>query len=304
MPTAALNLSKYPVIVYEKPGALIRSVGDHALPSVSKLLIQTIKGNSDLLHARVTCIDDFHYCTFLKFVRADMLNSLIAAKRILDKPRKIIFMIEGTPFNATPSIEDYDDLVGEGLLLYPHFCTGWDSAKLHNEGLAAIQDFSELGVRAKNLEASLKSLQDKKHKFLHEGSIDLENWDEQLDALLATINSKQNEWDALSKKMTKLQDAITTISDKRNVCLQESIKRAAQQFPDADIYVIGGTKHFKGLSQAIPHISHAIIKLKRMIIIKDTFQALKEYFCVQPLLLLENFAIEPRLLQAPLRSKL
>jgi hypothetical protein len=299
MSATKAQLSKNPVILYERPEAPIRGLGDPLLPSLSNLLIRSISGNSDLLHARVTCLDDYHYCPYQKYVRADILNSIIAAKRIFDKPRKVIFMVEGTPFGATPSFYNYDDFIGEDLLFFPHFCIGWDNANLHSKHLSLVQNYSELGSHAQSIYQIIESLKVKRSKLLTDTSIEPDEWDAQIDDLEALIKSRQVELEALCEKLKEMYKSISAASEKRNGCLQEAIRNVSSQFPDADIYVISGKMHFKGLSKAIPRISHAIITLKQIININNPFQALREYYCDQPILLLENFAKEPLLLEAP-----
>jgi uncharacterized protein (DUF2384 family) len=230
---------------------IVRFHGDPALSAISNLMIKTIHGTTDLRHAQVICIGDYHSDTAQRHIRAQIINDLLMHQVGYTK---IHFLIEGV--SGIPQEKElvdrlaqvYERLIGRGLIHHPHTVSGWD-----DDTLIDIQ----YGILTKIQQVI------QQHKDCQERIIDIRQRLSQrskTDLLLKEFATENLHDAQLLEMLDQAINASEAVAKARDRFLFESIRKIAQQAPDSRIFVLAGSNHFSHTAQAIEDLRYCVLE--------------------------------------------
>lgn len=248
--------------------ALVPFHGDPAFSQLSNLMLKAIRGNSDVQHAQVICIGDYHNDPSQRYIRAQMINELV---NTAVRPRKIHFLIEGV--GGTPDEQDmidrmhevYERMIGKGFVRHPHSVSGWDNDTLVELQYCLIRKIQALGRQYKacqeqgrNTSQRLSGKTSKLEKAL----------------LLKELSIVDSQATLLLGELGEAIQASESVIRARDYSLFQSVRKVSQENPDSLVIVLAGDGHFRFVAQAIDDLKYCVLETRPVPLQVKGFQLL------------------------------
>lgn len=275
------NISNLQLTVVDDRGSLLFCKNNSSiLNSINNLLINSLIQNPSLAKSQVICLSDWHHDKQQKYIRANIVNEILASRNKIFKP--VIFLVEGIQAGYEANDWVYDRQIGKNLYRFPHRVFGWDDMELNITGMKLVKKYQVLLHEKLTIEENISKLDQKQKVIMRDTSLDIDTILNKVDQIEEKRKLLYKTYAKLVKESDIIFSKIHELAIERNEFLYKSIQKAVKICPEATIFVIGGEFHFKYIFDRIHHISCSILNIKNTRLNVDIEEAFNEVYGAMP----------------------